>query len=84
MKYLIGKRNIGKSTFEKEIAQMKCPFRKFSLEYQHFGSQEFNHHEEFEECYKDDCPFYVKTGERDLCKRVLVEVIENNATKYSF
>ena len=63
---------------------MKCPYRKFWLEYQHFGSQEYNHHEEFEECYKSECPFYIKRDKRELCTRAKLEVIENNATKYSF
>lgn len=64
--------------------QMKCPYRKFALEYQHFGSEEFHHHEEFEECYKYDCPFYIKIEKREVCTRAKLEVIENNATKYSF
>ena len=62
---------------------MKCPYRKFSLEYNHFGSQEYNHHEEFEECYKDECPFYIKTDKCEFCMRAKVEVIENNVKNYT-
>ena len=54
---------------------MKCPFRKFSLEYEHFVSGEKHHHEEFEECYENDCPFYLKTEKKEHCKRCLTEVI---------
>lgn len=62
---------------------MKCPFRKFSLEYDHFVSGEKHHHEEYEECYKDDCPFYAKTEKRELCTRAKLEVIENNVKNYT-
>lgn len=63
---------------------MKCPFRKHSVDYELCISGEKHHHEEFEECDAHDCPFYVKSEKRELCKRVLVEVIENNAQNYSF
>lgn len=63
---------------------MKCPYRKFVLEYNHFGSPEHHRHEEYEECYKGECPFYIKRDERELCTRAKLEVIENNGTKYSF
>lgn len=62
---------------------MKCPYRKFSLEYELCISGEKHHHEEFEDCYKHDCPFYVKRENRELCRRAFIEVIENNDKNYA-
>ena len=62
---------------------MKCPYRKFTVEYNHFGSSEYNHHEEYEECYQYDCPFYVKTDKRELCIRAKLGVIVNNSITYT-
>lgn len=38
---------------------MKCPYRKAVYIYRNSHDSETERHEEYEDCYKDDCPYYV-------------------------
>ena len=62
---------------------MKCPFRIHSIEYDSFMSGEKHHHEEFEECDENECPFYVKTlMNKEYCKRVIMVEIDKCMYKW--
>lgn len=37
---------------------MKCPYRKAVYIYRNSHDSETERHEEYEDCYKNDCPFY--------------------------
>lgn len=62
---------------------MKCPFRIHSIERDNFMDGAKQHNEEFEECYKNDCPFYAKKEKREFCMRANLEVITNHVENYT-